>query len=98
MENRKPSHPGSILSNSYLKPLKMSVTDLAKNIGVSRRTLSMIINGRRSISIDMAGKLAKTFNTTIYLWLNLQLKYDVFIAAKKANNWNNIPTLYKGCE
>ena len=69
---RKPTHPGTILKEDYLVPLKISVTEMAEKLGVSRKTLSRILNEKSSITPDMALRLARAFDTTPKLWLNLQ--------------------------
>ena len=73
-------HPGEILKELYMFPLKLSVTELAENLGVSRRTISMLVNGHIGVSVEMAWKLSKAFNTTPELWLNLQRDYDLWNA------------------
>lgn len=71
-------HPGLILNELYLKPLKMTITDTAKKIGVARNTLSNLIHGKSRLSPSMAIRLAKLFPTisTPEYWLNLQKEED----------------------
>ena len=57
MRTRSPTHPGGILKRHYLEPLRLTVSELAKSLGVSRKTLSMIVNERGSITPDMALRL-----------------------------------------
>jgi addiction module HigA family antidote len=76
-------HPGSILKEMYLDPLGISVTDFAGNIGVARRTVSLVINGHSGISAEMALRLSKALNTTPEMWLNMQQKYDLWNVGKK---------------
>jgi addiction module HigA family antidote len=85
MHNRAmpPIHPGETLKEMYLEPLGLTVTDLAANIGVTRRTVSLIVNGHSGISPEMAMRLSKSFNTTVEFWLNLQRSYDLWFASKK---------------
>lgn len=71
----------------------MTITEVADEIGVSRKTLSKIINERGSITPDMALRLSKAFNTSAELWLNLQTNYDLWIASKRSGDWKNIKTL-----
>jgi addiction module HigA family antidote len=73
-----PPHPGEVLKELYLVPLKLSVTDTAKGLKITRKTLSTIINGRAGISSDMAIRLAKAFDTSPESWLNLQLQYNLW--------------------
>lgn len=72
----KPTHPGHILREMYLEPLGLSQTKAASNLGVTRKTFSMLLNGHQGISAEMALRLGKAFNTTPELWLNLQRNYD----------------------
>ena len=84
---RKPAHPGRILRNMYLKPLSCTVTSLAKVLGVSRKAVSAIVNERKSVTPEMALRLAQAFGTTPHLWLNLQKKYDLWCAMTKTSEW-----------
>jgi addiction module HigA family antidote len=79
-----PPHPGEILRELCLEPLGISVTDAAAALGVSRKTLSSILNGRSGISPEMAIRLAKAFDTTAESWLNQQMQYDLWEAEKKS--------------
>jgi addiction module HigA family antidote len=72
-----PAHPGEVLKELYL-PENMSVSEAAKKLGVSRQTLSAIINGRAGISAEMALRLSKALGTTADLWLKMQIKYDLW--------------------
>jgi antitoxin HigA-1 len=76
----EPSHPGEILKGLYLEPLGLTQEVAAKNLGVTRKTLSLLLNGRQGISAEMALRLSKAFKTTTYLWLNLQNTYDLWQA------------------
>ena len=75
-----PSHPGEILREQYLEPLELSVTKTAEGLGVSRKTLSAILNEHAGISPAMAYKLAEAFGTSAELWVNLQTQYDMWQA------------------
>lgn len=94
---RCPSHPGEILQELYLKPLKLTMTKLAKILGVSRKHLSGIINGHAGVTPDMALRLGKVFNTTPKMWLDLQLNHDLWIARQHAN-LDSIPTLCEAAQ
>jgi len=83
MLNRQPTHPGEVLREEFLKPLGLSQTELAREIGVSFRAINEIVNEKRGISAEMAIKLAKRFGTTPEFWLNLQMKFDLWKAARK---------------
>jgi len=78
-----PNHPGEVLKEMYLSPLGLTVTDTAKSLGVTRKALSELINARAGISTTMALRLAKAFNTTPELWLNMQQNYDLWVTRKK---------------
>lgn len=78
-----PPHPGEILRGLCLEPLALSVTDAAKALGVSRKTLSAVLNGRAGISPEMAVRLSIAFDTTAESWLNQQVQYDLWLAEKR---------------
>lgn len=80
-----PLHPGLVLKEMYLEPLGISITDFADNIGVARRTVSLIVNEHSGISAEMALRLSKAFSTTPELWLNMQQKYDLWHACQKVS-------------
>jgi addiction module HigA family antidote len=83
MEMHNPPHPGQVLKDLYLQPLKLTITETAKALDVTRKTLSELINGRFGISPVMALKLSKAFKTTPKIWLNMQHEYDLWQAVKK---------------
>lgn len=83
MEMFDPAHPGELLKEDYFEPLHLSITAVAKSLGVSRKTLSSLVNGRSGISPDMALRLSHAFNTTPQLWLNMQQQYDLWHAKQK---------------
>jgi addiction module HigA family antidote len=72
-----PPHPGEILRELCLDPLGLTVTQAADALGVSRKTLSSILNGHSGISAEMAIRLSIAFNTTAESWLLQQLQYDL---------------------
>ena len=82
MRMHNPPHPGEILRELCIEPLELTVTDAAAALGVSRKTLSAILNGRAGISPEMAIRLAKAFDTSAESWLNQQMQYDLFQAHK----------------
>lgn len=85
MNMHNPPHPGEILRELYLKPLSLTITAAAEGLGVTRKALSELVNGRTDISRDMAIRLAKALpNTDIRLWLDLQLQYDAWQAEQRA--------------
>jgi addiction module HigA family antidote len=82
MKMHNPPHPGEVLKALCLDPLDLNVTQAAKALGVSRKTLSAILNGRAGISPEMAVRLSIAFDTTAESWLNQQLQYDLWHAER----------------
>jgi len=78
-----PPHPGEIIKELCVEPLGLTVTDAAIALGISRKTLSNILNGHAGISPEMAVRLSIAFNTTSESWLNQQLQYDLWFAEKE---------------
>ena len=70
-----PPHPGLVLKELYLKPLNLTVTSVAKGLGITRKTMTAILNGHAGISAEMALRLSVAFDTTPEHWLNLQQQY-----------------------
>ena len=79
-----PPHPGEVIKELCLEPLGLSVTEAAEGLGVSRKTLSSILNGRAGISPEMAIRLSKAFGTTPESWMNQQAQYDLWQAQQSA--------------
>jgi addiction module HigA family antidote len=75
-----PPHPGEVIRELCLEPLGVSVTAAAKALGVSRKSLSQLLNARSGVSPEMAIRLSLAFNTTAESWLNQQLQYDLWKA------------------
>ncbi|MCH9828778.1 MAG: HigA family addiction module antidote protein [Gammaproteobacteria bacterium] len=75
-----PPHPGEVLKELCIEPLNLTVTDAAKALGVSRKTLSTVINGRAGISPEMAIRLSIAFDTSAESWLRQQSQYDLWQA------------------
>ncbi len=75
-----PPHPGAVIKELCLEPLGISVTAAAEGLGVSRKTLSAILNGRAGISPEMAVRLSIAFDTSSESWLNQQTQYDLWKA------------------
>lgn len=73
----EPIHPGEILSEEFLKPLKVSQYKLAKDINVPARRINEIVHGKRSITADTALRLSRYFGLSERYWLNLQARYDL---------------------
>ncbi len=76
-KNRRPVHPGEVLSEEFLKPLAISQYRLAKDINVPARRINEIVLEKRAISADTALRLSKYFGSTAEFWLNLQARYDL---------------------
>ena len=81
-----PPHPGEIIRELCLDPLGISVTEAAESLGVSRKTLSSILNGRAGISPEMAIRLSIAFDTSPESWLNQQSQYDLWQAEQKRDS------------
>ena len=82
----KPIHPGEVLLEEFLKPLGLSQNELAHGIAVSPRRVGEIISAKRSVTADMALRLARYFRTSPQFWLGLQMDYDLDIAADTLAN------------
>ncbi|MBW1699126.1 MAG: HigA family addiction module antidote protein [Deltaproteobacteria bacterium] len=87
---RKPTHPGQIIKEDYLEPLSITITELSNILGVSRKTLSKIINERAAVTPEMALKLSRAFDTSPEFWINLQRNYDLWQAANSSEEWRKI--------
>ena len=81
-----PPHPGEVLRQLCLDPLNLSVTEAARGLGVSRKTLSAIVNGRAGVTPEMAVRLSIAFGTSSESWLNQQTQYDLCLAEKQRKN------------
>lgn len=93
MKTRPPTHPGGILKRHYLETLNLTVSELAKSLGVSRKTLSRIVNEHGSITPDMALRLSKAFSTTPQLWLNLQQNYALWHVSHTSQEWKLVEAI-----
>jgi len=82
MKMHNPPHPGEVLRELCLQPLGLTVTEAARALGVSRKTLSSILNGRAGISPEMAVRLSMAFGTTAESWMNQQVQYDLWHAER----------------
>lgn len=92
MKKRKkqPVHPGKIIKEKYLKPLEITITELASTLGISRKTLSKIINERGAITPDMSLRLSRAFDTSPELWLTMQNNYDLWHAENASKEWRSV--------
>lgn len=79
----RPVHPGDILRNDFLEPLGLTAYRLAKELGVSRPTITQLVARRRNVTAEMALRLARYFGTSAQIWQNLQAQYDLEVATTK---------------
>jgi antitoxin HigA-1 len=77
MTMKNPPHPGSIVLEECIEPLGLTITDAARALGVTRNTLSELVNGRRGVSPEMAVRLTAVFGGTEQGWLAQQSQYDL---------------------
>jgi addiction module HigA family antidote len=80
-----PVHPGEILLEEFLKPMKLSQYRLAKGLRVPPRRINELVHGKRGVSADTALRLARFFGTSARFWLNLQAAYDLDIESDRAS-------------
>ena len=73
-----PPHPGEILAELWLEPLKLTITQAAKNLNVTRKTVSALVNGKTAISPEMALRLELVFGKSAESWLAAQKAYDLW--------------------
>jgi addiction module HigA family antidote len=90
-----PPHLGEFLREICLEPLELTVTDAAKKLGIMRKALSQLLNGKSGISTEMSLRLAKAFNTTPESWLTQQMHYDLWLEWQKENDLG-VSHLWKG--
>jgi antitoxin HigA-1 len=81
--SRRPPLPGEFLATRFLKPLAITQTDLAQALGVSRRRVNELINGRRAITPDTAVRLAMFFGNDAAFWMHLQVAWDMHAAVRQ---------------
>ena len=77
MTMKNPPHPGEIIRDLCIKPLGLTVTQAAEGLGVTRKTLSLLLNGHAGISPEMALRLSQSFGRSPESWLQLQMQYDL---------------------
>ena len=80
--HRSPIHPGEMLLEEFLLPMNLSQRDLAEGIRVPYQRVNELVNGRRGITPSTALRLARYFGTTPDLWMNLQIRWDLFHAER----------------
>ena len=84
MAMHNPPHPGGIVKRQCLEPLGLTVTRAAEGLGVTRQTLSELVNERTGVSVEMAIRLSKAFGSTPETWLGMQTAYDLWQARARA--------------
>ena len=87
-KNRKPTHPGEVLLEDVIKTLGITITEASKDLGITRKTLSLLVNGKSSLSPEMAIRISKATNTSPESWMRMQLKLDLWYA--KSNKEYNV--------
>ena len=85
-KNRRPSHPGEILLELYLKPKGMSQLELARRMGVPIQRVNTLINGKRDMSPETAILLSKVLKTSSQYWMNLQMNCDLYDAQRRLDH------------
>jgi len=80
-----PPHPGEVIRELCIEPLGLSITETANSLGVSRKTLSALLNGRFGISPKMSIRLSKAFGGSAESWLIQQAQYDLWQAMQKTD-------------
>ena len=86
MKMHNPPHPGEVIRELCLAPLNLTVAAAAAALGVTRKTLSDVLNGRAGVSPAMALRLAKAFDTTPESWLGMQMEYDLWRTEKRTKH------------
>ena len=84
MPMQNPPHPGEIVRWECLEPLGLTVTRVAEGLGVTRQTLSELVNGKAGVSVDMALRLSQAFGSSPETWLGMQTAYDLWQARDRA--------------
>ena len=79
---REPTTPGEILQEEFLSPLEISQKRLADHLGYDVKVINRIVNNRSSVTVEMAVKLGKAFNTSPQFWLNAQQTVDIYKVLK----------------
>ena len=83
LERLPPVHPGEVLLEDFMKPLRLSQYRVAKDIGVPSIRISQLVRGKRAVTADTAMRLARYFGTSIEVWLRLQAQYDAEVAQEQ---------------
>lgn len=83
---RRPTHPGALLREIVMPAANLTQTELAARLGISRRSVNMILNEQRPVTVDVAHRLGRLFGNGPTLWLNIQRAVDVFDAWQKCSS------------
>ena len=86
ISHRKPTHPGEILREDVIIPLRLTITETSKHLKVNRKTLSALLNCKSSQSPEMAVRIGKATGTTPESWLYMQAKLDLWNAEKRSTD------------
>ena len=81
-ERRAPLHPGEVLAEEFLRPLGLTQVAAAERLAIPFQRLNQIVRGRRAVTPDTALRLAQLFGTSAEMWLNLQQRWDLHLAAR----------------
>lgn len=95
-QKRKPTHPGKILDEHYVKPLNLNLQKLADHLRIARNTLFKIRAGKADITPSLAIALSEAFDTTPQFWMNLQQKYDLWMEENNKSHSHVKPILING--
>jgi addiction module HigA family antidote len=91
-QNRRPTHPGELLREDVLPSLRMTQTELARRLGVSRLTVSELLHGKRAMSPDMAMRIGKLLGNGPEVWLRMQQDVDLW-GLRQRGGYEGIETL-----
>lgn len=83
MEMHDPPHPGEVFRRLHVEPLKLTVSEAARRLGIARKTMSLLVNGRAGISPEMAIRISLATGTTAESWLGMQAYYDLWRTRQK---------------
>ena len=86
--NLAPVHPGEILREEFITERGLTITEVAEGLGITRQTLSAVVNEKASITPELAVKLSEAFGNTAQFWINLQKNYEMWHAEKKVDRTN----------
>ena len=90
MTMKNPPHPGRIVRQECIEPLRITVKEAAERLGIQRQTLNNLVNGKAGISPEMSIQLSKAFGSSPEVWLGMQMEYDLAQARKNADRIANL--------